>query len=67
LGLIDRAARARGITFSEFVRDAALAVASGAISPEDAETGRLIADLRLRVAELDEAVHRVLAKAPGNS
>src|SRR5690606_13688045 len=35
LDLIERAAKARGITFSEFVRDAALMVAYGKISDEE--------------------------------
>ncbi len=62
MGLIDEAAKRRGVTFSEFVRDAALAVASGSVSLEETEIALLLSDLRLRVAELDEALNRVLAR-----
>ena len=62
LALIDQAARARGVSFSEFVREAALIVASGKVSLDDEEQARRISDLRIRMQEFEEAITRALAQ-----
>jgi uncharacterized protein (DUF1778 family) len=59
LALIEETARARGVTFSEFVRDAALAAASGAISWETEDKARLITEMRLSLRAFEASLERV--------
>jgi uncharacterized protein (DUF1778 family) len=59
LALIEETARARGVTFSEFVRDAALAVASGGVSMEMEEKARLITEMRLSLRAFEVSLGRV--------
>ena len=59
LSLIERTARERGVTFSEFVREAALAAASEGMSLESQEAARRITEMRLSLHALEAALQRV--------
>lgn len=63
LGIIEQAAKARGVSFSEFVREAALAAASGAIADDAQELGRLTTEMRLKLQAFQDALERVAQTA----
>ena len=61
IALIEQAAKARGASFSEFLREAALAVASGSLSMDETVRLRLLSDMRIRLQEFEAALDRTMA------
>jgi hypothetical protein len=56
---IEAAAKARGITISEFIRRAAAAAIAGDVSLETGEKAQALQEVRERVRELEKAVKRL--------
>ena len=59
LTAIERAAKERGITISEFIRQAAAAAIAGDLSLETGEKAQTLAEVRERVRELEKAISRL--------
>jgi len=56
---IERAAKARKITISDFIRKAALSAVAGDLNLDDGEKVAAIEEVRQRLRELSKAVKRL--------